>query len=103
MLTVIRAEEEDAFKKWLRAEKKKGTAKKQPRKKPGDAAKRIDLSERIVCEKFSLPERYRIISTARMGNVLMLDYRKHGENTRFDSALLDIGAWPPVQGLIWEL
>lgn len=101
LLTVIRAEEEDAFKKQLKVEKKKGAAKKQPRKKPGDAAKRIDLSGRIVCEKFSLPKGYSVRNTIPcMKDQLMLDFRNwsYGEKRRFDTAILDIGNWPPSQG-----
>ena len=97
-LAIIPVEDEEEFKKNLKQQKQRGILKKQPRRKLGSNAKRIDLAKRLPCEKFSLPEGYTTnLVTECFDDTLWLDYMQFGTERKFDSASLNIGSWPPVQ------
>ena len=97
-LVIIPVEDEERFKNTLKQQKKRGIPKKQPRRKWGSNAKRIDLAKRLPCEKFSLSEGYTTNLVIKcFDDTLWLDYRQFGAERKFDSASLNIGSWPPVQ------
>lgn len=95
---------EDEFKAQLKADRCKGTLRKQTRRKAGVPAKRIDLGERLPAEKVALKDGYRIenVRGYLAGNYL-LDYADWSSNRRFCSAFLDIRTWPPKQSTDIEL
>lgn len=98
-LVIIPVEDEEEFKKTLKQQKKRGILKKQPRRKLGSNAKRIDLAKRLPCEKFSLSDGYTTSLVPEcFDDILWLDYMQFGAERKFDSASLNIGFWPPAQG-----
>ncbi len=98
VLVVIPTEEENDLKNYLKNNKRKGKIKKQPRRKLGNIAKRIDLGKRIVCEKYLMPKDYAInFATSGLNPSLILYYMCF-KPRKFDAAILDISNWPPQKG-----
>lgn len=100
-VVMIRTEEEEALKGFLKQQKKKGILKKQPRRKIGSSAKRIDMGKRLPCEKFSLnTSKITYHLTDNPEGTLWLDYSQYGEIKcfkSFDTAVFNMESWPPVQ------
>lgn len=100
LFAVISPEDEAEFKEILKAGKKSGTLRKQPRRKAGEAAKRMKLKKRISYEKFSIQEGYQqLFLTPCMDEKLWLECTGDWDdvNRRYDAAVLDLSQWEPVQ------
>lgn len=97
-LIIIRVEAEEAFKAQLKADRCKGTSRKQARRKAGTPAKRIDLGKRLPVERYILEQGYSInLVAACLDGKLLLDYKSWSEPRHFCSALLNINEWKPKQ------
>lgn len=100
LFAVISAEDETEFKEALKAKKKAGTLRKQPRRKAGEAAKRMKFKKRISYEKFSVQEGYQqLFLTPCMDEKLWVECTGDWDdvNRRYDVAVLDLSQWEPVQ------
>lgn len=102
-LTILPEDKIEEFKAELKAQKQKATQRKQPKRKAGTPAKRIDLGKRLPCDKMTLAAGYKVHLTMDcIDEILWLDYNmsvaNDNSNTRrFCSAFLNIKEWPPKQ------
>lgn len=93
VLVVIPIKEENALKSYLKSNAKKGEVKKQPKIELGNVAKRIELASKIPCEKYLMPEGYRIrFTNSFIDNFLILRCINHEPS---ETAILNISNWRP--------
>lgn len=108
-LTILPEDKIEEFKAELKVQKQKATQRKQPKRKAGTPAKRIDLGQRLPCDKITLEAGYKIHLTMDcIDEILWLDYNMSvGNGTsntrRYCSAFLNIKEWPPKQSKDIEL
>ena len=108
-LTILPKDKIEEFKAELKVQKQKATQRKQPKRKAGMPAIRIDLGKRLSCEKIALEAGYKVHLTMDcMDEILWLDYNMSvGNGTsntrRYCSAFLNIKEWPPKQSKDIEL
>lgn len=108
-LTILPEDQIEEFKAELKAYKQKATWRKQPKRKAGTPAKRIDLGKRLPCDKMTLEAGYKVHLTIDcIDESLWLDYNMSVENgasntRRYCSAFLNIKEWPPKQSTDKEL
>ena len=100
LFAVILPADEAEFKETLKTKKKAGVLRKQPRRKAGEAAKRMKLKKRISYKKFSVQEGYRqLCLTPCMNEKIWLECTGDWDDVdrRYDAAVLDLSQWEPVQ------
>lgn len=100
LFAVISSEDEAEFKEVLNAKQKAGTLRKQARRKPGEAAKRMKFKKRISYQKFFMQEGYQqLFLTPCMDEKIWLECTGDWDdvNRRYDAAILDLSQWEPIQ------
>lgn len=108
-LTILPEDKIEEFKAELKTQKQKATQRKQPKRKAGTPAKRIDLGKRLPCDKIALAAGYKVHLTMDcIDEILWLDYNMSVANDtsntrRYCSAFLNIKEWPPKQSTDIEL
>lgn len=99
LFAVISPQDEAEFKEILKVGKKSGTLRKQPRRKAGEAAKRMKFKKRISYETYSIQEGYhRHYLLPCMNESIWLECGDWLDvNRRYDAAVLDFSQWEPIQ------
>lgn len=96
VLALISEEEEEAFGQEMKSLKRKARVLLQPRKKPGTAAKRIDLGKRLPCQTYDMPEGFRFDSQVPVDGLYLVNNLSFGGEKEVKSALISLDPKPQV-------
>ncbi|MCL2148977.1 MAG: hypothetical protein FWH47_06550 [Methanomassiliicoccaceae archaeon] len=91
VLVVLPLGQADEFNKFLKKSKRRGIMERQERKKPGEPARRIDLSKRIPCKTFPLKKDETVHSYTE-GKIYVQTISLPTE-----TRVIDLSTWPPSE------
>lgn len=96
VLALIPEEEAEVFAQEMKALKRKASVLLQPRKKPGSAAKRIDLGKRLPYRAYDMPEGFRFDTQAPVDGLYLVNNLSFGGEEEIRSGLLSLDPEPHV-------
>ena len=93
VLTLVREEEAGGFEQEMKDLKRKVKKQLQPRKKPGSAAKRIDLGKRLPYQVYDMPGDFRFDTQAPIDGLYLVNNLSFGVQN-IESGLLSLDPEP---------